>query len=330
MLSLILLVLLLAAPRGVLAASTDTPLDGAKKEGKLIVYTAMQPEDSTKLIELYRSRYPFIDATYFRAGSAALLNRILTESRAGGYRFDVVSGKVADLLLLQKKGLLGKIISAEQSAYPDKFKDKQSRWVDIYNNYYTIAYNSQRVRPTDIPASWDDLLEPKWQDNKISLDPRAYDWFFGTVSAWGGDKGLDFMRKLNQQKPAFRDGNVLIANLLAAGEFPIAITYAHLVERLRARGAPVDWVAVKPMVAAPISIALPARPLHPHAANLFVDLVLSKEGAELFKAMGRVPTRADVQPSARRLDPKALDLFALHVSSDEMDPEEFRKIFGLR
>ena len=258
------------------------------------------------------------------------MNRILTESRAGRFLFDVVSGKVSDLLLLQKRGLLGKIASGELAAYPEHFKDQQGRWADLYNNYYTITYNTQRVRSSDIPARWEDLLDPKWQDNKISLDPRAYDWFFGTVSAWGGDKGLDFMRKLNQQKPAFRDGNVLIANLLAAGEFPIAITDAHLGERLRTRGAPVDWVALKPMVAAPISIALPARPLHPHAANRFVDLVLSKEGAELFKAMGRVPTRADVQPSAKRLDPKALDLFALHVSSDEMDPEDFRKIFGLR
>ena len=53
-----------------------------------------------------------------------------------------------------------------------------------------------------------------------------------------------------------------------------------------------DWVAVKPMIAAPISIALPARPAHPNAANLFMDLVLSKEGSELLMSMGRVPTRS--------------------------------------
>ena len=106
----------------------------------------MQPEDSTKLIELYRSRYPFVDATFFRAGSAPLLNRILTEARAGRFLFDVVSGKVSDLLLLQKRGLLGRIVSAEFSSYPDQFKDKQRRWVDLYNNYYTIAYNVNRVR----------------------------------------------------------------------------------------------------------------------------------------------------------------------------------------
>jgi iron(III) transport system substrate-binding protein len=330
LLYIVLVASLLLASRVVSAAVPEASLVGAKKEQKVVIYTAMQPEDSAKLVELYRSRYPFIDATFFRAGSAPLLNRILTESRAGRFLFDVVSGKVSDLLLLQKKGLLGTIISPELAAYPDKFIDKQSRWVDIYNNYYTIAYNSQRVRPPEVPASWDDLLDPKWRDGKIALDPRSYDWYFGMLTAWGGQKGSDFMRKLNQQKPAFRDGNVLIANLLAAGEFPVAITYAHLVERLRARGAPVDWISVKPMIAAPISIAVAARPSHPNAATLFADMVLSKEGADLLNSMGRAPTRSDVSPSAKRLDPKTLDLIPLHVSSDEMDPEDFRKIFGLR
>ena len=328
-LSLIIIVAVLF-PGLSFAASQNAAIDGAKKEGKFVLYTAMQPEDSTKLIELYRSRFPFVDASFFRAGSAPLLNRILTESRAGRFLFDVVLGKVSDLLLLQKRGLLGTMSSSELAAYPDKFRDKQSRWVDIYNNYYTIAYNSQRVRPSEVPAAWDGLLDPRWRDGKITLDPRSYDWYFGMLTAWGGQRGGDFMRKLNQQKPAFRDGNVLIANLLAAGEFPIGITYAHLIERLRTRGAPVDWVALKPMVAAPISIALAARPMNPNAANLFVDLVLSKEGSEILKSMGRVPTRSDVMPSAKRLDAKDLDLFPLHVSSDEMDPEDFRKSFGLR
>jgi iron(III) transport system substrate-binding protein len=312
------------------AATLDGAAQAAAKEAKLVLYTAMQPEDSTKLIEAFRRRYPFIDATFFRAGSAPLLNRILAETRANRFLFDVVSGKNSDLLLLQKKGLLGTIVSGELASYPEQFKDKQQRWADLYNNYYTIAFNKLQVRSSDVPNQWEDLLNSKWSNGKITLDPRSYDWYFGMAAAWGGDKTADYMRKLNQNKPALRDGNVLIANLLAAGEFPIAITYAHLIERLRVKGAPVDWVAVKPMVAVPISIAVSARPIHPNAAQLFVDLALAREGSELLSGMGRVSTRLDVQPSAKRLDPKGLDLVPLHVSSDEMDPEDFRKVFGAR
>ena len=130
MLYFVVLAWFLAAPLVLAAAAPEAAVETAKREGKLVLYTAMQPEDSTKLVELYRGRYPFIDATFFRAGSAPLLNRILTESRANRFLFDVVSGKISDLLLLQKRGLLGKIVSAELAFYPDKFKDKQNRWVD--------------------------------------------------------------------------------------------------------------------------------------------------------------------------------------------------------
>jgi len=115
LLSLIIVVSLLF-PGLSFGVSQNAAIDGAKKEGKLVLYTAMQPEDSTKLIDLYRSRFPFVDASFFRAGSAPLLNRILTESRAGRFLFDVVSGKVSDLLLLQKRGLLGTIVSSELAA----------------------------------------------------------------------------------------------------------------------------------------------------------------------------------------------------------------------
>jgi iron(III) transport system substrate-binding protein len=296
----------------------------AKKEGKLVIYTAMQPADTNKLIGLYKDRYPTIEGTFYRAGSAPLVNRILTENRAGKQLFDIVSGKVSDLLLLKKKGVLAKLRSGHLSYYDNKFRDPQDYYVDIYSNYYTIAYNKELVKQGEIPSRWEELLDPRWAGGKMALDPRSFDWYYGMLRVLGEKKGAAFMRKLSGQKPAFREGNVLITNLLAAGEFPLAITYAHLVEDIRKKGAPVDWVPVTSMIAIPISIALPEKSPHPNAAQLFLDLVLSKEGAELLKGMGRVPTRGDVTPSAKRLDPKGLDLIPLHVSSDEMDPIEFR------
>ena len=177
MLYFVMIALLLLLPEFGSAATMDATVDGAKKEGKLILYTGMNQEDSTKLIALYRSRYPFVDVSFFRAGSTPLINRILTETRANRFLFDVVSGKVSDLLLLQKNGLLGKIVSSELVSFPERFKDKQNRWVDIYTNYYTIAYNTNLIKPSDVPSKWADLLDSSW-NSKIALDPRAYDWCY--------------------------------------------------------------------------------------------------------------------------------------------------------
>ena len=65
----------------------------------------------------------------------------------------------------------------------------------------------------------------------------------------------------------------------------------------------------EPMVAAPISIAMAARPSYANAAGLSFDPTLTKEESDLLRSNDRVPTRTDVVPSAKRLDPKALDLF---------------------
>ena len=59
-------------------------------------------------------------------------------------------------------------------------------------------------------------------------------------------------------------------------------------------------------------------------------LELYQEIIEAIKFEGRVPMRSDVLLSARRLDPKEVDLFPVHVSSDEMDPKDFRDFFHLR
>ena len=154
MLCSIIFALLFVVPQLASAAVANAPTDGAKKEGKLILYSAMNQADSTKLIALYGSRYPFVDATFFHAGSTPLINRILTETRANRFLFDVVSSKVSDLLLLQKHGLLGKIVSAELASFPETFKDKQNRWVDIYTNYYTIAYNTNIIKGAEVPNKW--------------------------------------------------------------------------------------------------------------------------------------------------------------------------------
>ena len=59
--ALVIVVLLFA---GTAPCAQEQTINAAKKEGRLVLYTAMQPEDSTKLMELYRNRYPFVEATF--------------------------------------------------------------------------------------------------------------------------------------------------------------------------------------------------------------------------------------------------------------------------
>ena len=55
----------------------------AEAEGKLMFYASFNATDTKLLIDGFKQLYPKIDATFYRATDAQLMERILTEGRAG-------------------------------------------------------------------------------------------------------------------------------------------------------------------------------------------------------------------------------------------------------
>jgi ABC-type Fe3+ transport system substrate-binding protein len=305
-------------------------MDAVKREAELVFYSASRAEDTDQLVKAFTKKYPFIRGTYYRAGGDPLLQRILTEARGGQHLFDVVSALGTQIIMLKDKGLLAPHRSVHQSAYAKGFYDPEGYWTDTYDLYVTVAYNTKMVPKNAVPKSWEDLLDPRWRDGKICLDLRRHDWFYAMMEVMGADKGKNFMERLRAQKPTFRQGNSLIQQLMTAGEFPLAITYAHTVEYMKSKGAPIDWVAANPMIAISEPIALYRNAPHPNTGKLFIDFVLSQEGARLLRGQQRLPARLDVEPLTERLNPKNLKLYPVNISIEKLDPQGFRNFFGVK
>ena len=115
-------------------------IEGAKKEGKVVWYAAMNINDSNALLSRFEKKYPFIKTELLRAGAEQLLNRILTEDSAGRSALDLVN--LTTINALKRRGLLQLHHSQEFQAYPQEFKDTDGYWATLYNNYYVIGYNS--------------------------------------------------------------------------------------------------------------------------------------------------------------------------------------------
>jgi len=58
-------------------------VEGAKKEGELTWYVSMSLTESKPLLDDFQKKYPFIKGELFRASTEKVMNRILTETRAG-------------------------------------------------------------------------------------------------------------------------------------------------------------------------------------------------------------------------------------------------------
>ncbi len=305
-------------------------IDAAKKEGKLVWYTSTNVTESKPLLDDFEKVYPGIKGEIFRASGEKTLNRIITEARANHSEFDIVTISEVDALIDAK--LLAPYRSPEAKSFIPEFKDPNGYWTAIYINYATIGYNPKMVSDKEAPKQWEDLLDTKWK-SKLAIDQEQYPWFGTLHKAWGRERAQKYMRALAKQNIQWRKGHTLIAQLMAAGEFPLGVVYAHRIEEMKQRGAPVEWVnTVNPIVVTVNAAGLSTKPQHPNAAKLFYDFLLSKPAQQRLRTLRRIPARPDIEPFSPRMEQAKLKL---QVEPSQTGPQfkqtisEFREIFGL-
>jgi iron(III) transport system substrate-binding protein len=306
-------------------------VEAAKKEGKLVWYTTMQIDGSKPLLDAFMKEYPFIKAELVRiGGSTQLLTRIMTETRAGRWLFDVTQG--SSMPLLVKSNLVSPYASPERESFINEFKDSQGFWTGMYVTNLVLMYNTNLVAARDIPKDYSDLLDPKWK-GKMMMEPSDYDWYGTLMMTWGQNKAGDYMRQLARQDLTWRNGHGLIPRLVAAGERALGWAFNYRVEIMKKQGAPVDWVdTFNPILAEVNGIGLSAKPNNPNAAKLFINFALGRRGQGIVRDMQRVPARSDVKPVANKMDQSRLHLKAVPeevVLNLDRYAQEFRKTFGL-
>ena len=311
------------------AASNDGLIDAAKREGELVYYASMNLSEANAIIAEFEKRYPFIKVKMQRTGSEKLLTRVLTEFRAKKTFADVIQTVEFSMHLFNRSGVLARYQPQSNASYPKEFKE-DGFWTTVYYNAYVTAYNTRLVPARQLPKTYDDLLDPKWK-GKLLMEGTKADWFAGMLQIIGPERGLKYMWDLAKQQPSPREGNELLAQLVVAGEgaFDINIPAAS-VERMKERGAPIDWTALGPTPAIMVGAGLAAGAPHPNAAKLFLEFELSRDGQKLMQTPGRHSARADfVNEQAAML--KELKIVPVNPAlAEKLDEyaKQLRTIFG--
>jgi iron(III) transport system substrate-binding protein len=308
------------------------PLTQAKQEGSVAWYTTISIPESQKLAALFQKQYPFLRVEIIRSGSGALVNRVISEYNANKYLADVLTGTSSrgGYVALKERGILGVYHSPEFKYLPSDLKDPAGYWGSQFQNTFVLAYNTNMVKPPDVPKTYDDLLKPMWTGKKILNDTENYEWFDGLLHYWGKEKGLAYFRKLAQQEQVFQRGARGRVQLVAAGEFPLTIGYGPHVQSFIKKGAPVDWVPLEPVVVITSTVSIAQKAQHPAASRLFIDFLLSKPAQLMLRDFNRIPSREDVDPDPPRLF-KGFKKVVQDLENDTMDEstELYQKIFGL-
>ena len=296
-----LLAIIFLLPASSWSVSSPKVIEGAKKEGRLVYWTSMNLNQSKLVVSRFQKRYPFIETQIFRASGGPLLKKVLREDRAGNHPWDVLAGRGDLVPSLQKRRLLAPYRSPEAARIPREFKDKRGYWTAYYATLFALGYNTQSVKKDEVPKTYEDLLHPRWNGKKISIDTDAFGLLVGLIKAWGKEKALAYLKKIAAQEPIFNRGNTFRIQLAIAGEFPLVIAYGTTIQRFTSRGAPIDWVPLEPVPVQMNPVMLGAKARHPNAAKLFIDFLLSEEGQRMLAKFRRIPVRQGIQPNPPRL-----------------------------
>jgi len=275
---------------------------GAQREGRLTLYSSLNLEESQPIIEAFTKKYPFIRTEIYRASGEDVALKLITEYRGRKFLADVLETTGVDVAKVLKEGFLQQFFSPRAGSLPRAAKDPKGLWVMTRANMIVLGFNTRLVPDAEVPKTYDDLLNPKWK-GKMSLEAEDQIWLATLWEFWGEAKAREYFTRLGQQALTVRKGHTVLAELIAAGEIALSPNiYNHRPDRMRRRGAPIDWLPLIPVVAVPHMISLPKNATNPHAAMLWIDFVLSKEGQTELAKQGRVPIHPLVAADPPRLN----------------------------
>lgn len=293
-------------------------LEKAKQEGTLTIYTSLAPSESRPLAEAFEKKYG-IKVELWRAISERVVQRTVSEAKAGRHSADVIATNGPEMESLAREGILTPYFTPHAADLPPASIPKHRLYMPDRLQIFVVGYNTNLVKREELPKSLMGFADPKWK-GKLGIEAGDAEWMATLVKKWGEGPGMAFFRKLSELRPEVRKGHVLLAQLIAAGEIPVGLTtYSGNAEALKRKGAPIDYAPID-AVARPQGLGIAKNAPHPAAALLYADFVLSADdGQRLYEAMGRPPVNTKVKSSLTNFSMTFLDPVAVIDEAGKWD-----------
>jgi iron(III) transport system substrate-binding protein len=265
----------------------------ARAEGSLTVYSSMNEQEGLPLWKVFEDATG-VKVNYVRSSDSIILSRIAIENRARQRSWDVAVTTTVNRL---PSDTLLQFDPPEARGLIAQARDPNRRWYGVYANYNTPAYNTNLVRKSELPKSYEEFLDRKEWAGKVALDDTDDEWLSAMIVYYGEERGKKLLKDIAAiLKPVMVDGHLALARSVGAGEYWLALNnYASLTINVQLSGAAIDFWALDPVALFFGSVGVSAQAPHPKAALLGANFMLSREAEQFLAKRGRMPTRADVQ-----------------------------------
>lgn len=287
-------------------------VEAAKKENGITVYHSYPA--LTHVMAAFTKKYG-IKTRAWRAGSEAILQRMITESRGNRFEVDIVQNNAPENEAAHREKLLQAVKSPFTADLIPQATPAHGEWVGVTLDVWIAAYNTNRVQESELPRSYEDLQDPKWK-GRLGIEANNHGWFGTLLSELGEEKGRKIFENIVATNGlSARKGHSLLTTMVASGEVPLALTvYNWNPLQMQAKGAPIKGWPIKPVIAQPSTVALLKKAPNPASALLFYDFIVSEEGQKILQEFNYVTVHKNLPHSLRDaslkyVDPaKALDM----------------------
>jgi len=273
-------------------ARAKTLVEGAKREGEVMVYHSTQSEDLRPVFEAFTAKYG-VKVREWRSSSENVVQRIVSETRAGKHDVDLIENNSPEMEALVAEHMLLAMDCPSFASMRAGTLPAHRQWATSTMDVFVQAYNTEKVRRDELPRDYRGLLDPRWK-GRLGIEAEDSAWYGTIVKAMGADGAKLFAGIVAANGISARKGHTLLANLVASGEVPLALTvYNYKPQQLKEKGAAIDWILLPPAVAQLHAVAVHAKAAHPYAAMLLYDFFLG-EGQALLAARHFVPSSSRI------------------------------------
>ena len=280
-------------------------VDGAKKEGKLVIYAATDTKAAEPLIRDFNTLYPDVKVEYNDMNSTEIYNRFISEAAAGGATADVLWSSSMDLQVkLAHDGYAMQYKSPEAGAIP--------AWANMNNTAYgttfepvVFVYNKRQVAEDEVPkthAEFAKLLTTKtdkFKDKVISYDieKSGTGFLFITQDMQANKQFWDLVKALGTVNLRVQSATGTMLERISSGENLLGYNVLGSYALVRAKKDPNIGVMIPKDYTVVMSRVhfINKTAKHPNAAKLWTDYLLSKRGQTVIANEVRIyAIRSDV------------------------------------
>jgi iron(III) transport system substrate-binding protein len=305
-------------------------IEAGKKEGKVAVYGSLESDTADGVFSMFKKKTG-IEVDYWRASATKVMDRALTEYRAGKPLFDIILTNDNPMQIMLKEGIFAKYDSPSAKDFPKDAIDPNLG--PRYRNVVIgIVYNKSVISPADAPKSLEDLVKPQYRGKLVMPDPTQHttttQWVASLEKLMGKEKAEKYIRDLAAMKPILVESLLPAAERVATGETPIAITYVKYAYIFGQKGAPLDYVRLGKMMGDGHYLTLGSKAPHPNAGKALIDYFLGPESMSTMAKLGEFVNRKGVHPPLPDADKiQFVEMYDLDSKQFAEKKKEYQQIF---